>query len=99
FMRRERETFRTFDSLRPDRVAADFLTLRMTPDGPLVKNVPPTFTTGPSTREDAFVLGDIGAALSRTPLITDDRKAHIQSRWEHWKAAPKGGIRRVGTGE
>lgn len=50
FMRREHESFITFDSLQPDAKDADFLALRMTSDGPRVLAVPPTFTTGPTTR-------------------------------------------------
>lgn len=85
FMRRENEFFMTFDSLRPDAQDSDHLTLRMSSDGPRVLAVPPTFTTGPSTQDDAQPLGSIEDALSRTPLITDARRAHIGRRWEHWR--------------
>jgi len=85
FMRREHESFMTFDSLRPDAQNSDLLTLKMSSDGPRVRAVPPTFTTGPSTRHDAQPLGSIEDALSRTLLITDARRAHVGRRWEHWR--------------
>ncbi|MFG1637449.1 Shedu anti-phage system protein SduA domain-containing protein [Pseudonocardia alni] len=85
FMRRENEFFMTFDSLRPDAQDSDLLTLRMSSNGPRVLAVPPTFTTGPSTQDDAKQLKSIEDALSRTPLITDARRAHIRKRWEHWR--------------
>jgi hypothetical protein len=99
FMLRDNEVFRTFDSLTPEWKARDFITLHMGSDGPRVSAVPPSFTTGPSTHAQATALGRLDGALGETPLLSPERKAHIEARWKYWRDANVTGIRSVQSGE
>jgi hypothetical protein len=86
FMRREHEHFMTFDSLRPKRDFSDFATLSMTANGPVLDAVPPSFTTGPLTMEIAGrVRRNPRAAIYRTEMWDDARKAHVLERWLYWQ--------------
>lgn len=86
FMRREHEHFMTFDSLRPKRDFSNFATLSMTADGPALYAVPPSFTTGPLTLEIAgAVRRNPRAAIDKTSMWDDARKAHVLERWLYWQ--------------
>lgn len=78
------ESFMTIDSLRPRYDHADSLTVTMTAQGPQVFALSPVYGTGTDTGPEALILGSITDALARSVLMSDERKAYLASRWEHW---------------
>lgn len=75
----------TFDSLRPNYHARDFVTLTMSKHGPTLHAVPPCFTTGPSMGSLVTTIRDPAEAVNRTPLWTETRKKYVTERWLHWQ--------------
>ena len=63
-----------------------FCYLSMTANGPELHAVPPSFTTGPPTTEIAGnVRPNPRAAIHRTEMWDDARKAHVLERWLYWQ--------------
>ncbi|MER5719697.1 Shedu anti-phage system protein SduA domain-containing protein [Streptomyces sp. NPDC002132] len=91
------EFFMTFDALRPRFDHRNSMTLTMTAYGPEVHAFSPVFGTGASIGEGALVLGDPQAALARSVMMTNERRAYLARRWAFWQederqknAAPDG---------
>lgn len=89
-LRHPQENFRTFDSLRPRFDHGDSITVTMTAEGPRPFAFSPVYgTSAGRTGFTAELLGDPSAALGRSKMMTEERKAYIAGRWEHWRAAAK----------
>ncbi|MGH3870478.1 MAG: Shedu anti-phage system protein SduA domain-containing protein [Pseudonocardiaceae bacterium] len=85
FMARRDEHFLTFDSLRPREDYRDSVTLKMTASGPVLHRIPPSFTTGPETRDVASAVRNPRPAIDKTELWSDERKAYVLERWSYWQ--------------
>jgi len=86
FMARSNESFMTFDSLQPRESRCNFATIKLTASSGIeLHRLPPSFTSGPVTRELASVARDPRAAISKTELWTEERKAYVLERWLYWK--------------
>ncbi|MGW5180474.1 Shedu anti-phage system protein SduA domain-containing protein [Streptomyces sp. NPDC004082] len=79
------ESFMTFDALRPRYDHSNSMTLTMTAQGPEVYAFSPVYGTGSHTGEEALVLGDPQVALSRSVMMTDERRAYLGKRWAYWQ--------------
>jgi hypothetical protein len=92
---RASEYLYTFDQLRPERDAADAVTISGRRDNFNIVAVPPSFTTGRGTKQLASQIPDISSALTKTPLISEERKVYLASRWAYWRrsAAPRPSLR------
>ncbi|WP_141658518.1 Shedu anti-phage system protein SduA domain-containing protein [Streptomyces mutabilis] len=98
------ESFMTFDALRPRYDHSNSMTLSMTAQGPEIYAFSPVYGTGTHTGDEALILGDPQAALSRSVMMSDERRAYLAKRWLHWqeherqkKSDPNGvHIRRTG---
>lgn len=85
FMARADEHFMTLDSLRPRKELGDFATVKMTASGLALPRLPPSFTSGPLTRDLASAARDPRVAISRTELWTAERKSYVLDRWLYWQ--------------
>lgn len=85
FMARADESFMTFDSLRPREILRDCATIKLTASGIRLHRIPPSFTSGPVTRDLVSVARDPRAAISKTELWTEQRKTYVLERWLHWQ--------------
>jgi hypothetical protein len=85
YMRRRNEHFLTYDMLRPDENASNWVTLTSGAAGLVLARIPPTFSTGPASRELAALIPDIAPALAATPLMSDLRKRYLSKRWRYWR--------------
>ncbi|MFE9497584.1 Shedu anti-phage system protein SduA domain-containing protein [Streptomyces collinus] len=83
--RGEDESFMTFDSLRPRYDHSNSMTLSMKASGPELYAFSPVYGTGTHTGAEALVLGDPRAALSRSVMMTDERRAYLAKRWNYWQ--------------
>jgi hypothetical protein len=79
------EVFMTFDALRPRYDHSNSMTLTMTSHGPVVHAFSPVYGTGTNTGEGALLLGDPQAALARSVMMTDERRAYLSKRWAYWQ--------------
>ncbi|MFJ1927305.1 Shedu anti-phage system protein SduA domain-containing protein [Streptomyces sp. NPDC088131] len=79
------ETFMTFDSLRPRYDHGNSLTLTMTSHGPKIHAFSPTYGTSSFIGEGALILDDPQPALSRSVMMSDERRAYLAKRWNFWK--------------
>ncbi|MDJ0347610.1 DUF4263 domain-containing protein [Streptomyces sp. H10-C2] len=86
FMRRSNERFFTFDMLRPAQDAERYGTLTRTGNSWVLKGLPPTFTTHPLMSDLFKAVSDPEPALQSVPLISDERKEYVASRWRHWRS-------------
>lgn len=82
--RGEREFFITFDSLRPRHDHANSLTATIGPNGVRPFAFSPLYETSPAVGDEALALGDPTDALTRSVMMTADRKAYIAKRWDYW---------------
>lgn len=87
FMRREREQFMTFDSLKPDSHNEDAVTVSMTTDGAELWAVAPTFGTGPAWRDAAVELLGVEDAIDRSAYIEEHRRDYLKGRVDFWRKA------------
>jgi transcriptional regulator with XRE-family HTH domain len=77
----------TYDRLRPDVLASNSVTVRVTAANKLtVVAVPPTMTMGPGWAETLQYLPDLERAVARSELIPPERKAFLESRVAYWRA-------------
>lgn len=83
--RGQNEVFRSFDSIKPRFDHSDSITLTMTAKGPELFAFSPTYTTGPTISDGALLLGDPTAALARSAMISDERRAYLARRWAYWQ--------------
>src|ERR1700739_162339 len=76
----------TFDNLRPDANADDFMTLRR--DGARVTavTVPPTYRLRPITSEDILEVQGRIEAVEREPRLTEERRRFLIERIPYWDA-------------
>lgn len=79
------EVFMTFDALRPRYDHAVSMTLSMTSHGPVIHAFSPLYGTGTDVGEGALLLGDPQAALSRSVMMTDERRVYLRQRWAYWQ--------------
>ncbi|MGW7057758.1 Shedu anti-phage system protein SduA domain-containing protein [Streptomyces sp. NPDC054904] len=79
------ESFMTFDALRPRYDHGNSMTLTMTAHGPEVHAFSPVYGTSAFVGEGALVLGDPVPALSRSAMMSDERRAYLAQRWAHWQ--------------
>jgi hypothetical protein len=79
------ESFITFDSLRPRYDHANSMTLDMTAHGPKLHSFSPVYGTGTHLLEGILRLGDPHSALSRSAMMTDQRRGYLTERWAHWE--------------
>lgn len=96
--RAENETFMTFDALRPRYDHGRSVTLTMTVRGPRPFAFSPCYGTGTHSGPAAVLLGDPTEALSRSVMISDERKAYISRRWNHWRdieLSSRAGVSRI----
>lgn len=84
-MRRDREQFMTFDSLRPRFDHGSSVTLSMEPEGPRLHAFSPVYGTDAHVGTDAILLGDPTDALARSVMMSDERKQYLAQRWEFWR--------------
>ncbi|WP_339131509.1 Shedu anti-phage system protein SduA domain-containing protein [Streptomyces sp. f51] len=103
FLRRKRdliprasEYLYTFDQLRPERDAANSITITGRRGEFKVVAVPPTLTTGSSTENVAAEIADISAVLNATPLMSDERKFYLAERWNYWRRSAEPRMNRGG---
>jgi hypothetical protein len=85
----------TFDSLRPDANADDFMTLRR--DGRCVTavTVPPTYRLRPITTEDILEVQGRIEAVEREPRLTEERRRFLIERipyWDTWLRRDRRGV-------
>ncbi|GGU84370.1 hypothetical protein GCM10010260_16770 [Streptomyces filipinensis] len=79
------ESFMTFDALRPRYDHRTSMTLTMTAYGPELHAFSPVYGTSAFIGEGALLLGDPQAALSRSVMMTDERRAYLIKRWAYWQ--------------
>jgi Domain of unknown function (DUF4263) len=79
------EEFRTFDSLRPHHFHSSSITVSMTAEGPLPFAFSPVYSTGTNVLDAARVLGDPAVAFQRSVMMTAERRAYLNKRWEYWR--------------
>ncbi|MFE1781327.1 Shedu anti-phage system protein SduA domain-containing protein [Streptomyces sp. NPDC059506] len=79
------ESFMTFDALRPRYDHSISMTLTMTTHGPKVHAFSPVYGTDTFTGEGALLLGDPQAALARSVMMSEERRAYLAKRWAYWQ--------------
>jgi hypothetical protein len=79
------ESFMTFDALRPRFDHSNSMTLTMTAYGPRIHAFSSVYGTSAHLGEGALVLGDPHDALSRSVMISDERRAYLAKRWAYWQ--------------
>ncbi|WP_433512894.1 Shedu anti-phage system protein SduA domain-containing protein [Nonomuraea sp. CA-143628] len=84
-MPRDSEFFYTFDQLRPAKDAQNACCISGMRGNFSLRGVPPTLGTGEATQTLAAEVSNIEAAISSTPLISNERKAYLAYRWKHWR--------------
>jgi hypothetical protein len=84
-MLRSHEYYFTYDQLTAEQEAGDYATLTREVDGWRLDSLPPTFTTGLSMTDLAVVIKDPSPVLSRTDLMSEERRAYIAERWKYWR--------------
>ncbi|MFC4138303.1 MULTISPECIES: Shedu anti-phage system protein SduA domain-containing protein [unclassified Microbacterium] len=82
--RGEHEQFMTFDSLTPRHDHSSSITATIGPSAVRPFAFSPMYQTTPGSGDEALALGDPREALARSVMMTDERKAYIASRWQHW---------------
>ncbi|MFE9782243.1 Shedu anti-phage system protein SduA domain-containing protein [Streptomyces sp. NPDC005775] len=85
-MRRSNESFYTFDMLKPAQDAEGYVTLTRKDNSWILKGLPPTFTTHPVMSDLFRAVSNPESALQTVPLISDERRAYVASRWRHWRS-------------
>ncbi|WP_436772213.1 Shedu anti-phage system protein SduA domain-containing protein [Yinghuangia sp. YIM S09857] len=83
--RGDSESFMSFDALRPRYDHRISLTLTMTASGPRIHAFSPMYGTGAHIGDGALLLGDPQPALSRTVMMTDERRNYLAERWKYWQ--------------
>lgn len=84
-LRRDHESFMTFDSLRPDAELECSLTATMTSQGPRAFAFSPTYCTTLTSGRDAMKLGkDVYDAFGRSAMMSPERKRYLSDRWAYW---------------
>lgn len=83
--RRMDEVFMTFDALRPRYDHRISMTLTMTAYGPNVYAFSPVYGTSTFIGKGALILGNPRVALSRSVMMTDERRAYLAKRWAYWQ--------------
>lgn len=84
-MRLPDEKFYTFDSLKPRFEHNSSITFKMRATGPEPYAFSPMFMPGPWISDGALILGDFSQALTRTKLMSDERRTYINTRLNHWQ--------------
>lgn len=79
------ENFMTFDALRPRYDHRTSMTLTMTAYGPRVHAFSPVYGTDAFIGEGALILGDPQAALDRSVMMPEERRAYLAKRWAYWQ--------------
>lgn len=79
------EVFMTFDSLRPRYDHRVSMTLTMRSHGPEIYAFSPVYGTSAFIGEGALLLGDPQPAISRSVMMTDERRAYLAKRWAYWQ--------------
>lgn len=78
----------TFDMLVPSYNLRNSVTLRGRLPRFEIVAVPPTLETGPGLPEELLTHAyGLTTALTRTPLLTDDRRDYLSVRWNRWSNA------------
>lgn len=81
----------TFDMLRPSYDLKDAVTLTGRLPKFQVVGVPPTLQTGPGLSTELLIrAGNPSAAIAAAPLLTDERRAYLKSRWDYWRSKALG---------
>jgi hypothetical protein len=76
----------TFDNLRPDANADDFMTLRRDGRRVTAVTVPPTYRLRPITSEDILEVQGRIEAVEREPRLTEQRRRFLMERIPYWDA-------------
>jgi hypothetical protein len=84
-MPRSREYYFTYDQLTAEREAGDYATLTREVDKWRLDSLPPTFTTGSRMMDLAEIIADPSTVLSRTDLMSEERRAYVVDRWKYWR--------------
>ncbi|MEV6306937.1 Shedu anti-phage system protein SduA domain-containing protein [Actinoplanes sp. NPDC051861] len=79
------ESFMTFDSLHPRFDHSRTLTVSLTANGPRPYAFSPVFGTTTSSGPACLLLGDPSEALTRSVMMSDERKAYLAQRWAYWQ--------------
>jgi hypothetical protein len=79
------ESFMTFDSLRPRFGHSNSMTLTMTARGPEIHAFSPVYGTTTFVGAGALLLGDPDDALSRSVMISEERRVYLANRWSYWQ--------------
>jgi hypothetical protein len=84
----------TWDRLAPDYNARQYFCVKVVRNGFHAVAFPPTFEVGPMNAASLVGVTDVAAALKRTPVISDERKAFLIERvryWQDWARADRRG--------
>lgn len=84
-MPRIREHYFTYDQLVPEREAGDYATITNHVDKWSLHSLPPTFSTGSHVMELGEVIADPSEGLSRTELMSPERRTYVVERWSYWR--------------
>lgn len=83
------EFFRSFDSLKPEYGLSEAITAKLTPQGIKLHAFAPTFGTYANLSDGGLELGDPREAFERTIMMSEERKAYLARRWEHWMSVAR----------
>jgi hypothetical protein len=92
------EFLMTFDRLRPEPKASDFLCARIDAEGYRAITVPPTIHLGPVLANDPAQIRGKKKATHASPHLSDERRAFLVQRfdyWDRWSRERRGRIIRV----
>lgn len=78
------ESLMTFDSLVPKADQAESMTVRMTATGAEAIAFSPLYGTDTRAAQLLADMRNVGAALDRTVMMTDERREYLKGRFQHW---------------
>jgi hypothetical protein len=86
----------SFDRLQPDRELAEAITIRAKGSGKYdAISVPPLFILRPGLADRLLSIDGIESAISKTPLISEERRKFLISRVPYWREWARNGPRGI----
>lgn len=86
-----------YEHLAPDRDCSDFICIKHRRDGYRAVAFPPTVRLGPATAEDWSHVSGREAAIEKSALISEERKAFLTGRLAYWDDHARNGRRTWGS--
>ncbi|WP_438479771.1 Shedu anti-phage system protein SduA domain-containing protein [Oleiharenicola lentus] len=91
-LERTDEVYMTYDRIRPNRDAAQYLCVTRDAAGYRALTVPPTIELGPFLEHGVKTIRDKTQAVANNPYLSTVRKKFLVDRWPYWDSWGGGGI-------